>query len=203
MTDLTLSIEDLKKIADENQPMLQKSKHLIERNETAVSLFRKNYYPDFDLGIGYGQRDDAPNGQSRADFLSVFVTMKIPLWYKEKESRKVAEGLANVRKAQEDFISLENDVYFRIKNLVSEIDSHVQRIELLRSGLIPQSRLSLDSALSAYRVNKVNFLTLVNNLITLYNFELKYNQTITDHEITLAELESVIGQKIYGSWKAE
>jgi outer membrane protein TolC len=200
MTDLKLSIEDLKKIADENRPVLQKKKHLIERNKTVVRLSRKNYYPDLDIGVSYGQRDDAPT-QERADFLSGFVTIQLPLWYKEKESRKVEEDLANVRRAQEEYRSLQNNVYFQINKLMSEIDSHVQRIELFQSGLIPQSRLSLDSALSAYKVNKVNFLTLINNQITLYNFELKYNQVITDHEIKLAELESVIGQRISGSWK--
>ena len=200
MTTLNLSSQDLEKIAAENRPVLKKKNHLIERNETAVKLSRKSYYPDFDIGVSYGQRDDAPN-QSRADFLSGFVTIKIPLWYKEKESRKVAENLSNVRKVQEEYRALKNNVNFQINKLMSEIDSLAQRIELLSSGLIPQSRLSLDSALSAYRVNKVNFLTLINNQITLYNLELKYNKTITDHEIKLAELESVIGQRISGSWK--
>lgn len=203
MTDLKLSFENLKVISEKNRPMLQKKKHLIERNEIAVRLSRKNYYPDFDIGVSYGQRDDTPMEQERSDFLSGFVTIKIPLWYKSKESRKVAEDTANVRKAKEEYRALQNNIYFQINKLISEIDSQAESVELFRSGLIPQSRLSLDSALSAYRVNKVNFSTLVNSQITLYNLKIQYNQAITDHEIKLAELESVIGQRISNSRNTE
>ncbi len=196
MTGVKLSFEKLKVIAEENKPMLSMKKHAIERNETAVKLSKRNYYPDLDIGMSYGQRDDSPMQQERADFISGFVTVKIPLWYKSKETSKVAEDTANVRKAQEEYRALQNNIYFQIKKLISEIHSNAERAELFRSGLIPQSRLALDSALSAYRVNKVNFSTLINNQITLYNLELQYNQVVTDHEIKLAELESVIGQRI-------
>jgi cobalt-zinc-cadmium efflux system outer membrane protein len=202
LTDLKLSFEDLKKIAEENQSMLKKKKHLIESRETALKLSEKNYYPDFDIGVSYGQRDDSPM-QERADFLSASVMINIPLWYKVKEDRKVAEDAANVRKAQAEYSALKNNIVLKIKTVLAEIDSHVKRVELLKSGLIPQSRLSLDSALSAYRVNKVNFLTLVNSQLTLYNFVLDYHRAIAEHEVKLAELESVIGQRISGSPKVE
>ena len=202
LTDLNLSLEDLKKIAEQNQSMLKKKEHFVESRETAMKLSKISYYPDLDIGVSYGQRDDSPM-QERADFLSAFVMIKIPLWYKDKEDRKVAEDAANVRKAHAEFSALKNEIYFKIKSLVSEINSHVKRIELLKSGIIPQSRLSLDSALSAYRVNKVNFLTLINSQITLYNYELDYNRAITGHEIKVAELESVIGQRISGSLKVD
>jgi outer membrane protein TolC len=202
LTDLNLSFEDLIKIAEQNQTMLKKKEHFIESRETAMKLSKISYYPDFDIGVSYGQRDDSPL-QDRADFLSAYVMIKIPLWYKEKEDRKVAEDAANIRKAQAEYSALKNNIFFKIKKLLAEIDSHVKRIELLKTGLIPQSRLSLASALSAYRVNKVKFLTLVNSQLTLYKYELDYKRAITDHEVTLAELESVIGQRISGIRKVE
>jgi outer membrane protein TolC len=202
LTDLKLSLEDLKRIAEGRRSILKQKKHLIEKNETAMKLSKINYYPDFDIGVSYGQRDDSP-AQERADFMSAFVMIKIPLWHKEKEDRKVAEEEANVRKAQAEYSALKNNIFFNIKSLLAEIESHEKRAELLNSGLIPQSRLSLDSALSAYRVNKVNFLTLVNSQLTLYNYELDYNRVITDHEIKLAELESVIGQRISDGLKSD
>lgn len=202
LTPLKLSLEELKGMAEENHSMLKKKKYLIEKNETAMKLSKINYYPDFDIGVSYGQRDDSPT-QERADFLSAYVMINIPLWYKEKENRKVAEDAANVRKASAEYDSLKNDIFLKIKSLLAELDSHAKRAELLNAGLIPQSRLSLDSALSAYRVNKVNFLTLVNSQLTLYNYELDYNLAITEHEIKLAELESVIGQRISDALKAD
>jgi outer membrane protein TolC len=156
LTDLKLSFEDLKSIAEKHQTMLKKKKHLIEKNETAMRLSKVNYYPDFDVGVSYGQRDDS-HLQNRADFLSASVMIKIPLWYKEKEDRKVAEDAANVRKAQAEYSSLKSNIFFKIKKLE----------------------------------------------LTLYNYALDYNRAITDHEILIAELESVIGQRISGIRKVE
>jgi outer membrane protein TolC len=198
MTDLALSFEDLVNIADKNRPMLKKKKDMIERSTLSVELAKKNYYPDFDIGASYGQRDDAPM-QDRADFVSGFVTLKLPLWYKKKERRKVAESEANVRKVQEEYRSIKNDIYSRINTLLIDIDTYVKKVALFKTGLIPQSRLSLDSALSAYNVNKVDFLTLVSNQINLYNLELEYARAISEHEIKVAELETVIGQRFSGS----
>jgi len=198
MTDLTLSFEELKMMADANSPMLYKKEDMIEKTRTALQLAKKNYYPDFDIGVSYGQRDDSPM-QNRADFISSFITVKLPLWHKNKESRKVAESEATIRKAREEYSSLQNTIYFKVNKLLIDIDSSVEKIELFKSGLIPQSRLALESALSAYKVNKVDFLTLVSSQITLYNLELEYTRAITEHEIKLAELEAVIGSRISGS----
>jgi outer membrane protein TolC len=198
MTNFTLSFEELKIMADANSPMLHKKEDMIEKTQTALQLAKKNYYPDFDIGVSYGQRDDAPR-QDRADFLSGFVTVKLPLWHKKKESRKVAESEATIRKTREEYGSLQNAIYFKINKLLIDIESSVEKIELFRSGLIPQSRLALESSLSAYRVNKVDFLTLVSSQITLYNLELAYTSAVTEHEVKLAELEAVIGSRISGS----
>jgi outer membrane protein TolC len=195
-TSFNLTYENLMRLAEANSPIFSRMEHLIEKTRVSKDLSEKNYYPDMDVGVSYGQRDDSPN-QERADFVSGFVTIKIPLWYKTKENRKVAEETAKIRKATEEYNAHKNNIYFQIRKTTNEIEKFNREIELFQSGLIPQSRLSLKSALSGYEVNKVDFLTLVNNQITLYNYELDYYQALTDHEIKLAELEKIIGLRLY------
>jgi outer membrane protein TolC len=191
----SLPFEDLQRIAEDNHPVLYGLRHLIDRFRFAARLAEKEYYPDFDVGVSYGQRDDSSTIE-RADFFSVFVTMNIPLWYKTKQSRKVSEEQANIRRIQEQYNSMRNNVFFQIKDLLAEIEKSREEIELFKTGLIPQSRASLESALAGYGVNKVDFLTLVNNEITLYNYELDYYRAITNFENKLAELEAAIGKRL-------
>ncbi len=195
-TVFKVTFEDLQKIAEENRPVLIGLKHLVERFRLAVKFSEKDYYPDFDVGIAYGQRDNSPTVE-RADFFTASVTINIPLWYKTKESRKVAEEKANIRRVQEEYNSKKNDIYFQIKDILAEIEKNNEEIELLKTGLIPQSRASLQSAMSGYEVNKVDFLTLVNNQITLFNQEIDYYRAITDHENKLAELEAAMGKRLF------
>jgi outer membrane protein TolC len=195
-TSFNLTFENLQKIAEENRPVLIGLKHLIERYRFAYKLAEKDFYPDFDVGISYGQRDDNPTVE-RPDFFSGSITINIPLWYKTKESRKVAEEKAKVRKAKEQYGSMKNNISFQIKDIMAEIERYNQEIELFKTGLIPQSTLSLESAIAGYKTNKVDFITLVNNQITLYNYETDYYRALTNHEKKVAELEAAVGKRLF------
>jgi cobalt-zinc-cadmium efflux system outer membrane protein len=190
-TGFAYGVHELEKIALENRPDLAAAKRMIEKSRLAVSLARKNYYPDFDVGVSYGQRSDRP------DFVSGFVTVSIPLWHRTKEDRKVAEEKANVRRAEEQYNSMKNEIFFRIRDAALKIRKYTEQIDLFRSGLIPQSRAALESAISGYSVNKVDFVTLINNQITLYDYEIDYYKTLTDYENTLAGIEVMVGERLF------
>lgn len=195
-TGFNLTFEGLQQIAVENRPVLLGLRHLINRYRFAYKFAKKDYYPDFDVGIGYGQRDDGATVE-RTDFVSAFVTINIPLWYKTRESRKVAEEEANIRKATEQYNAMKNNLFFQIKDILTEIEENEQQIELFSTGIIPQSTMSLQSAIAGYKVNKVDFITLVNNQITLYNYEIDYYRFIADYENKLAELEAAVGKRLF------
>ena len=55
-------------------------------------------------------------------------------------------------------------------------------IELIGTGTLPQTRLTLESALASYAVGKVDFLTLLTNLLNVLNQELQYAQELTNFE---------------------
>ena len=188
---LVFSAGELEKMAEENRPALAGAKRKIERSGLAVKLAKKDYYPDFDVSVSYGQRDFMP------DLVSGFVTVSIPLWHKTKEDRKVAEQRANETMAEEQYNSLKNDISFSLKNAVLEIQQYGDQIDLFQTGLIPQARAALDSAIAGYGVNKVDFITLINNQITLYNYRIEYYRILTDYENTIAAIEAAVGKRLF------
>jgi outer membrane protein TolC len=72
-----------------------------------------------------------------------------------------------------------------------------RQYELYQTGIIPQASLQVDSARSAYRVGKVDFLTLLDSQLTLYRYEIEYHQTITEYEKSLANLEAAVGKRLF------
>ncbi len=191
-----ISFEGLQYVAEKNHPMLVGLKHMIQRYRFSYDLAKRDYYPDPDVGVSYGQRDDGPQG-GRADIISAFVTLNLPVWYKTKESRKVAEEKASIQRTREQYNAMRNNVFFNIRDIMARIEKHDEEIDLFKTGLIPQSRSSLESAISGYTVNKVDFLTLVDNQITLFNYEIDYYRAITNYENTLAELEAAVGKRLF------
>lgn len=197
VTALSLTLEQLQAMALESRPSLLGLQRLIERHRLAERFAVRNYYPDFDVGMSYGVRENARTGEERPDFVSGFVTVSIPLWYKTKESRKVAEEKANIGDAVEQYNAAKNDVFFQIKDILTDIERYDRQIELFRTGLIPQSKTSLESAMAGYQVNKVDFITLVNNELTLYNYEIDYYRSITSYMNKLSELEAAVGKQLF------
>jgi outer membrane protein TolC len=49
--------------------------------------------------------------------------------------------------------------------------------------------------MSAYRVNKADFMTLLDSQMTLYKYELEYHQALTEYERNVANLGAAVGKE--------
>ena len=89
------TVEELQKVALEMNPTLKGMKKMIEAKEKAYALAKREYYPDFGVRFAYGQRDNGPE-MKRRDMLTGMVEVNIPIFYKSKQDRKVAETKADI-----------------------------------------------------------------------------------------------------------
>jgi outer membrane protein TolC len=194
---VALDLEALKETALQRRPLLRALEREIARREEAYRLAKLQYYPDFTLSFAYGQREGASLGRGRADFVSASATINIPLYFRTKQDEGVNEARAEVRRAKRRYETQKNEVFFALGDLVARLRRDLDRLKLFAEAIIPQARQSLDSAISGYQVNKVDFLTLLGNQVTLFNFERDYYQVLADYQQTLAELEQAVGQRFY------
>ena len=68
-----------------------------------------------------------------------------------------------------------------------------QEIALIELGLLPQARQSLDSSRSAYEVDKVDFLSLIDSQVRLLNAQLRLERVIADRRAAFAAVEASVG----------
>ena len=83
--NLTLNVEELQNVALTTNPWLAVKQAEIDREGVAIELARKDYLPDMDFKVAYGQRDESQMGQDWADFVSASVVTNIPLWKKSRQ----------------------------------------------------------------------------------------------------------------------
>ena len=185
------SLEDLQQQALIANPMLRSLKQEVAARGKNVELARRDYFPDFSLKFAYGQRED------RLDMYTGMVEMNLPIFFKSKQERKVAEAYADIRSAQARYDSAQNEVFYMIVDMGSMAQRLERKIELYRTGIIPQSRLQIDTALSAYMVNRADFMTLLDSRMRLYRYELDYHEALTEYEKSLAALEAAVGKTIF------
>ena len=195
-TDFIFTVPGLQVIAEKHRPLLSKIRSLKERYGTSKKLAEKEYYPNFNVGLKYGQRQEARN-IDRPDFVSAWVGINIPIWYKTKQSRRVLETTYKVEMAGETYNKAKNQIFLKIKELVDKERQGGKTLALIEQGILPQARQSLESALAGYSVDKVDFLTLLNNQVTLFKWQIRYHRELTDYEKNLAVIEQSAGKNLF------
>jgi cobalt-zinc-cadmium efflux system outer membrane protein len=190
------TIEELQKMALEMSPTLKGMKKMTEAKEKAYALAKKDYYPDFNFRFAYGQRDNGPEIR-RKDMLTGMMEVNIPIFYKSKQDRKVAEAKADIQVIEAQYHAMKNEILFMIADMGSMIQRVERQLDLYKTGIIPQANLQMSSAMSAYRVNKADFMTLLDSQMTVYRYELEYHQALTEYEKNVANLGAVVGKSFF------
>lgn len=195
-TDFNFTVQELQGIAEKHRPLLFKIRSIKERYGSSKKLAEKEYYPNFNVGFKYSQREGT-RSIDRPDLVSAFVGINIPIWYKTKQSRRVVETAYKVEMAGETYNKAKNQIYLKIKELVDKEQQGSKTLQLIEQGILPQARQSLESALAGYSVDKVDFLTLLSNQVTLFKWQIRYHRELTDYEKNLAEIEHSSGKNLF------
>ncbi|MCZ6528451.1 MAG: TolC family protein, partial [Candidatus Dadabacteria bacterium] len=165
-SELTTTLAEITDATSEHAPLLKSSSEIVDSREESLKLAKKQYLPDFILGATYFNRDWG-NGDLD-DIWQVSLGLRVPLYYWRKEKFGVREASLDVSQARENYESTKNNLLFQVKDNYITATTAEKLVELYQTGIIPQSTLSLESAISGYQVGNIDFLTLLNNLITLF-----------------------------------
>jgi outer membrane protein, heavy metal efflux system len=189
---------ELYQMADSSRPILAKQRNRIGAAGARVELAKKDYYPDFGLGAFYGFRggNNAPlQGGNRADFLSLRLSMSLPVFIDSKQSKAVVQRAAE--QLQQEY-ALQNEwsqVRSQISVALADYERAREQFILFESGIIPQARQTVASMLAGYQVNKVDFLNLIRSQITLFNHETKYWRALAEARQSQAKLIAAVGKE--------
>ncbi|GFO54588.1 RND transporter [Geomonas sp. Red276] len=181
-------------LAEQNRPALKNLKTMIERWESSYRLARMESYPDFNVSFEYMQRDRAM-GSNGDDMYSLGVTFNLPV-RKERRQALQAESTSEINMTTEDLNAARNIISSGIADLLVQMERRKKLIELYKTGIIPQAEQSLESATIGYRVNKVDFLTLLDSRVTLFNYEREYYDSVADYQVKRAQLEALVGKEL-------
>jgi outer membrane protein TolC len=183
------------------RPLLKQVDAQIDAAQKRVDLAKRDYYPDFIVGVTYGNRtgeNPMPRGGARSDFVSFTLGIKIPLYAGRKQSRAVIQKNHELRKNQYALLGEKAMVMAAISSAVTDYKRTREQFSLFETGIVPQAKQTVDSMLAGYQVNEVDFLNLVRSQLTLFNYELQYWKALTEARQALARLEAAVGEdKIY------
>jgi outer membrane protein TolC len=191
--NLQLEIKHLQEVALKENPDLKIRQTGIDIAATEIELARKEYWPDMDFKVAYGQRDEDRMGRNLPDFISGTVTMNIPLWQKNRQNSKLAAAKKRHQAAVNYYRNLVESLPHRVDALATDIRDTQKNYKLFSDALLLQADQWARSSLSAYEVGELEFDTMIGAQIRLLRFELQSSNFIFKIYQRRAELEEVLG----------
>lgn len=195
---LSLSPEQLNKIAIEQRPQVKSLISLTNKGQASHRLAQKEFYPDFNLFFEYMFKDAIATNMTTDpgyDMFTIGVTVNLPL-QQERRQEMLAESTSATGMATAELEALKNSIAYTINNILIQLDRRRKLVELYQGGIIPQAEQSLESAVIGYRVGKVDFLTLLDSRITLFTYEREMYDSQAEYMMQLAQLEAAVGMDL-------
>jgi cobalt-zinc-cadmium efflux system outer membrane protein len=185
--DFPYSLTALNETAVANYPDLKAQRRKIEGAQYAIQLAKKEFYPDFSVAFTYVNRPAMP------EMYGVMVGIKLPVYYAQKQRPALTEANASFEAEKRSLENTTTLLMFKIRDKYLAETTAKRLLSLYSTTIVPQSSLSLESAIAGYEVGRIDFLTLLDNLVTLLNYELSYYEQLSNEEKAVAALEPLVG----------
>lgn len=188
ITPFECDLNHFNSLVEHGAPKLIMQLQNVEKGRQTIKLSKMDYFPDIEIEGG-SLRDT----KMQTHGYQVTVKATIPLYFMNKQNNGVRESRARYHADMEDYHTIHRDLLFQVKNAFLQAERSAQLINLIQNTIIPQATLTFSSSQSNYGVGKVDFLTLLNNLLTLQENELELENEIVQHEKAITQIEETTG----------
>jgi len=159
---------------------------LIDAGSIEVELARQAYKPEWTVSAQYGYRDQAPNGQDRADLFSIGIGFDLPIFTGNRQDRTVSAAIARVEAAKSDRRLQVRSIKAEGRAAGARINRLDERITLYQRTLLPQMAEQANAALSAYNNDDGDFAEAVRARIAELNAQVDFIQMTAERAKNLA-----------------
>ena len=169
---------------------------LTEANaDTAVSLAKMEYLPDFTVGITYDQYlvpSFAPTISQPNDWVGI-IGFNVPIFFWLHQKEDVTRSRMDLLAARSDLASIRNQTAAVVTTLYRNAQLAYETALLYRDSLIPLARQDFQVGLIAYQSGKIDFVTLAGTLQRSYAARVNYLQAANQFLAGKIALEQAIG----------
>lgn len=207
---LRFSAEQLEEMTLASNPEVQRLGRAVERDTLNERLAARAPLPDFLLYLAYGSRNDPPDKTSvtfqhgvaevsqskaanRADLLTGQIMLDIPIFYFSKQREQLYEAQATLARTRARQVAARDTALGVLHDLLARLAEHEETARSYQQEVIPLARAEVNAAISAYRVNKVDFLTLLAAQDNLEKYQTAYWYNEADRYRDLTQIDEVTG----------
>ena len=192
-TSLSADRDALVEAMSRHNHAIQSSRRKIAAAEKGRELARKDFYPDFTVGLDFIETGSARMTgveDSGKDPVVLKFGMSLPIFKRKYRALETAASEAYVSAVKER-VSISDKLAGRIDRLLYEYEDAVRKVTLYEQRLIPDTRDALDVLIRSYEAGSTGFLDLIDTERTLLTLQLAMAESRTEGYKALAGLEQV------------
>lgn len=187
-----LTAKQAAKAANKERGALERWRVAIRQAKELLSLAKVRYWPDVTVKLSVRQRFPNPMDDG-APFLSLGVSVPIPSWGNSARAGLAKEAMARHQQAHSRIKELRRLYQEQARIALLQIKLQKRQIEILTQQTIPLSMQTYRAALGQYQVDKIDFLTLLSNLRTLFQQKRQLAKLRRQQAEWLAKLHAIAG----------
>ena len=196
----------LDSVAAANRPMIRAGLEELRAAEATASLARRELIPDLQIGVQYGRGVVTMDGidamgavtttRQTEHMGSLMLGASIPIFARDRQLSMRTEADAMKVMALADVAAMRAETRGKIGEAYADLIRARNLTRLYRTTILPQAEAAVASAMSAYRVGSVDFMTLLDNRMTVNRYRQELARLEADEGIAWAELEMLTGREL-------
>lgn len=184
----------LDSLAFGDRPMIRAGVDDVRGAEASERLARKEIWPDLQIGVQYAQRG-GEMGTERMG--SLMFGASVPVFARDRQLRMREEAGAMKQMAQADLAAMRAETRGKIGEAYANLTRARSLAQLYRTTVLPQAEATVASAFGAYRVGSVDFMTLLDDRMTVNKYRQELYTLDADQGKAWADLEMLTGRELF------
>ena len=176
------------------RPMVQAAQRDVEAANAQALLARRELWPDLTVGVQYGQRG-SEMGTERMG--SLMIGASVPVFAGSRQLRMREEAAAMRRMAEAELAAMRAATRGSVAEAYANLVRARNLAALYRTTIVPQAEATVASALAAYRVGSVDFMTLLDDRMTVNEYRQQLFVLEGEQGKAWAELEMLLGRQLF------
>lgn len=193
LPDSLPTLPELTQESQSTRPMVQAAQREVEAAAAQSSLARREIWPDLTVGLQYGQRGSTMGTERMG---SLMLGASVPVFANQRQLKMREEASAMRRMAEADLAAMRATTRGAVAEAYADLVRARNLAALYRTTIIPQSEASVASALAAYRVGSVPFMTLLDDRMTVNRYRQQQYALEAEQGKAWAELEMLLGRQL-------
>lgn len=198
--DVLPTADALEGMALQSRPMIRGAEAEVLAAAEMSTRARRELIPDLVLGVQYAQRS-AGMGTERMGSLMIGASLPVFARRRQFQWREEADAMRVMSVADLNWMRAETRG--RIREVLASLNRARRLTELYTQTILPQAQAAVTSAVSAYRVGRIDFMTVLDSRMTVNRYRQELVTLLMEEGQAWAELEMLTGRELFDPWSVD